>query len=183
MAGATLATTRSSGLTLIVSGGFLFAGLMFSPDLDVQSLPYKRWGWLRWIWLPYQKNVRHRSFLSHAPLIGTTLRVLYLAISIGIFSLIGIAIANEVGQTNWSWEDLSQFLQRNWQQYWLEWLMFLLGLELGALSHYLGDWLVSTYKRYQRYGMTGLRPTSKPKPRKRKARKSAIVSQRARNRW
>ncbi len=32
---------------LIASGGFLFGGLMFGPDLDIHSVQYKRWGILR----------------------------------------------------------------------------------------------------------------------------------------
>ena len=52
-------------LTLIVSSGFLFGGFMFGPDLDIHSVQYRRWGWFRWIWLPYRGSMRHRSILSH----------------------------------------------------------------------------------------------------------------------
>lgn len=55
VAGVTFWQTGSSNVTLFVSGGFLFGGLMFSPDLDIYSIQYQRWGFLRWIWLPYQK--------------------------------------------------------------------------------------------------------------------------------
>ena len=70
--------TYSGNVTLLIVGGFLFGGLMFGPDLDIYSRHYKRWGWFRWVWLPYQKSLRHRSFLSHGPIIGTTLRLIYL---------------------------------------------------------------------------------------------------------
>jgi uncharacterized metal-binding protein len=90
--GLTAAVTRSGNLTLLVSGGFLFSGLMLSPDLDLHSLPFKRWGWLRWIWIPYQKAMHHRSVFSHGPLIGTTLRVLYLASWMALLGLLGLGV-------------------------------------------------------------------------------------------
>ncbi|MFN7414520.1 MAG: metal-binding protein, partial [Dolichospermum sp.] len=74
VASITLVSTHSSNMTLLVAGGFMFGGLMFGPDLDIYSRQFQRWGFLRWIWLPYQKSLRHRSFLSHGPIIGTTLR-------------------------------------------------------------------------------------------------------------
>src|SRR5262245_49038014 len=41
-------------VSLIATGAMLFAGLMFGPDLDLHSRPYRRWGPLRFIWKPYQ---------------------------------------------------------------------------------------------------------------------------------
>ncbi len=59
---------------------FLFGGIWLSPDLDTRSKALKRWGILQWIWWPYRKLIKHRSFLSHGPFIGTTLRILYLGL-------------------------------------------------------------------------------------------------------
>jgi len=70
--------TQSGKLALILAGGFLFSGLMFGPDLDIHSVQYKRWGWLRWIWIPYRSAIRHRSHFSHGLIIGTFLRWVYL---------------------------------------------------------------------------------------------------------
>jgi len=75
VAGLTWVLTQSDRLTLITVGTFLAGGLLLSPDLDIRSRPYKRWGWLRWLWLPYQKSIRHRSWLSHGWIIGTLLRI------------------------------------------------------------------------------------------------------------
>ncbi len=63
-----------------VCGGLAFAvgGHWLSPDLDTQSKALKRWGWLRRIWWPYRKFIRHRSLISHGPLIGTAIRLIYL---------------------------------------------------------------------------------------------------------
>lgn len=45
-------------LGLIAGASHLLGGLMLSPDLDLISRPYKRWGLLRLIWIPYQRLIR-----------------------------------------------------------------------------------------------------------------------------
>ena len=57
---------------------FLFGNFMLSPDLDTRSRSYTRWGILRFIWVPYQKIMKHRSFLSHFPVISSIIRAVYL---------------------------------------------------------------------------------------------------------
>src|SRR5436305_9344184 len=65
----------SVGLTLF--GATLFSGLMLSPDLDLDSSIYRRWGPFRFLWWPYQKIMPHRSVASHSLLLGPLLRILY----------------------------------------------------------------------------------------------------------
>lgn len=60
--------------------GFLLGGLYLSPDLDIRSRPYRRWGLLRWYWWPYQKLIPHRNWMSHWPIIGTAIRLGYLLV-------------------------------------------------------------------------------------------------------
>ena len=43
---------------------FVFSGLMFGPDLDIYSVQYQRWRWLKFIWLPYQKTIKHSHSIS-----------------------------------------------------------------------------------------------------------------------
>ncbi|MGL5032417.1 MAG: metal-binding protein [Microcystaceae cyanobacterium] len=141
--------TRSGGLTLAVSGAFLFSGLMFGPDLDIHSVQYKRWGWLRWLWLPYRKMLRHRSLISHGFLVGTFFRLFYVAICFTAiaFLLIGFTI---IIQLPWRWDllqiwlTISSFLKSHSK----EAIALLIGLEVGAMSHSLSDWLGSAIKRY-----------------------------------
>ncbi len=172
MAGLTYGQTRSSSLTLLVTGGFLFGGLMFGPDLDIYSRQYQRWGWLRWIWLPYRKMMRHRSFWSHGPVVGTLLRLLYLAVWLSALSLVGVAIAAALGYNIPDWSTATHLTQQSILQYSPEVMALCLGLELGALSHSCSDWLSSTYKsthkRYKTQGWKGLF-YSKPKKPKRKS--------------
>lgn len=143
----TLFFTKSSDLTLIVSGGFLFSGLMLSPDLDLNSLPFKRWGWLRWIWIPYQKLVRHRSIFSHGLVVGTTLRVLYLACWVMVVGELGVIAIAFLGYHPWSWQDIASQMARWPFQYRAQYIALFLGLELGAIAHILSDWTISTSKK------------------------------------
>ncbi|WP_421657285.1 metal-binding protein [Leptothermofonsia sp. ETS-13] len=159
VAGLTFERTQSSNLTLMVSGGFLFSGLMFGPDLDIYSRQYCRWGPLRWIWLPYRQGMRHRSILSHGPLVGTVVRILYLLSWVGAFGLITILLgaiaAQWLGFTDqwqrsaYHWLEVSTIsIGQLLQKYPAESLALGIGLELGALSHSFCDWGESVYKRH-----------------------------------
>lgn len=163
----TLFVTKRSDLTLIVSGGFLFSGLMLSPDLDLNSLPFKRWGWLRWIWIPYQKLVRHRSIFSHGLVIGTTLRILYLAFWAMVVGGLGVMAIALLGYTPGSWQDLAPQIVRSQLQYRQQYIALFLGLELGAISHIVSDWITSTYKKLLKSSQKSQR-TRKVLPKKKK---------------
>lgn len=64
---------------LAASLGFLLGGLWLSPDLDTRSNASRRWGPLQRLWWPYRRLLRHRSLLSHGPLVGSAGRLLDLA--------------------------------------------------------------------------------------------------------
>lgn len=168
LAGLTFGQTRNSNLTLLVSGGFLFSGLMFGPDLDIRSRQFLRWGYLRWIWLPYQTTLRHRSLFSHGPIIGTIVRIVYLSTWIGTLSMLVLIIMQNLGQITWGWPEISQMIVQSIGLYHKEWFALLIGLELGAMSHSLSDWGGSTYKRVLRNGWQSLLPKKKKKPKRRK---------------
>ncbi|MGB3494394.1 MAG: metal-binding protein [Elainellaceae cyanobacterium] len=175
VAGLTLVRTRSSSLTLVVLAGYLFGALMLGPDLDTRSIHYKRWGVLRWIWIPYRGSLKHRSILSHGPFVGTLLRVIYVLAWGFVLGMGAIAIANDLLQWGWTWNDISTFLVTFIEQNPISWVALLIGLELGAFSHYLADWGVSSYKRvrkhYPKEGLRALRLIAGTPTRKRKSRK------------
>lgn len=173
IAGLSWGLTRQSGMTLWICAGFLLGGLMLGPDLDTVSLPYKRWGWLRWIWLPYRNNLRHRSPWSHSPIVGTTVRVVYLMLWLSLLSWVGVAAINEVAQMGLSWEEVGGFWGRLLRQYYRESIALFVGLELGAFSHYTADSLVSTYKRVRSKGWQAVgRSATRRKPRRKTGRKT-----------
>ncbi|NEQ51580.1 MAG: metal-binding protein [Leptolyngbya sp. SIO3F4] len=137
---------------VIVAVSFLLSGLMMGPDLDIQSVQYRRWGPIRWIWYPYQVLVKHRSKWSHGPIIGTLVRVIYLAVWVALFATLGVIAINHLWQAKLSWKMIQPVLQDLFVQYIREWLALLAGLELGALSHYTSDWLASGLKKKRRQG-------------------------------
>jgi uncharacterized metal-binding protein len=172
VAGVTFGHTHSTSLTLTVAGSYLFSGLMFGPDLDIYSRQYKRWGVLRWIWLPYRQSMRHRAFLSHGPIVGTVVRVLYLLSwavllmgSIGLISAIAYSMIGERDRwlqfTQHFWHLSTASLAQSVHQFLPEWIALGIGLELGALSHSLSDWIGSAYKR------------SRPRPQRRSPKPSS----------
>jgi uncharacterized metal-binding protein len=175
IAGLTFWYSHNSGITLVISAGFLLGGLMFGPDLDIYSVQYQRWGIFRWIWLPYQKSLRHRSFLSHGPIIGTTLRVVYFTAIIALCGFFLLFVSDRLGVVVLNWQALGKGVAHPLRRYTMEFLTLFLGLELGAMSHYLSDWSGSAYKRFKKYGVKGLIPRVKMK--KRKATKSRSRSQ------
>ncbi|MET0622761.1 MAG: metal-binding protein [Pyrinomonadaceae bacterium] len=71
--------TGSLALSTAATAAMLFGGLMFGPDLDIQSKQYTRWGPLRFLWFPYKVAFRHRSRWSHGIVFGTLIRVVYFA--------------------------------------------------------------------------------------------------------
>jgi uncharacterized metal-binding protein len=142
--------THQAHLTVLATGAFLFSGLMFGPDLDIHSVQYKRWGWLRWLWLPYRRLLRHRSLFSHGPIIGTFLRLFYLAILLSLFLSLLAVIALLLGQAKLvGLQRISQTIGQLGRHYLLESLALFVGLELGAISHILSDRLGSRLKRLQ----------------------------------
>jgi uncharacterized metal-binding protein len=143
-------TTLSNTLTIITCLGFLLGGFMLGPDLDIHSVQYRRWGPLRWIWLPYRGALNHRSKFSHGPLIGTVIRVVYLGAWLALFGLIAIATLNSFWNAQLSWYALRDTLRFILVRYCWEWVALVVGLELGALSHYVSDWLSTSFKGMMR---------------------------------
>jgi uncharacterized metal-binding protein len=82
-------------------------------------------GVLKFLWIPYQKYIPHRSPLSHAPLLGSTIRLLYLA-----------ALLLPL------WVIFPGLQQIEWAITWEKAIAFLVGVELSALNHLLLDGLL-----------------------------------------
>lgn len=149
-------------LTLILVGSYLFSGLMFGPDLDIHSVQYNRWGIIRGIWLPYRFLLKHRSFFSHGFVIGTLLRLLYLGSILTLVAILGVAIAQLIWGFDWNWQQFThRLIELIMTEYLQEAIAFTIGLELGAMSHAISDYLDSAWKRYQKK-----KPTSNHRKRK-----------------
>lgn len=83
-----IAAGTTAALTVGITNGIAlgvgtFIGTYFlSPDLDITSAIYNRWGIFKIYWLPYKNLVAHRSVYSHSVFFSATLRVLYLFLPI-----------------------------------------------------------------------------------------------------
>ncbi len=158
--GGTWFYTQNPAIAIVTAGSYLFAGLMFGPDLDIHSHQYTRWGILRWIWLPYRKMFRHRSPYTHGFFIGTVLRILYVSLLLLVimsFGILGWAIALHLqGVMTWDRAALPlttgviQPIVQSMQIHWQLWLAVWFGLETGAMSHSISDAIGSQIKRWQR---------------------------------
>lgn len=105
------------------------AGIPLTPDLDQETISSSEYSIIKWtmglgflwamLWYPYARLLKHRSPLSHWPLLGTAGRLFYL----GLF----VAVAMALGWT------LPQ------------WPLDLIGWGIGGLvlsdtAHWLLDW-------------------------------------------
>lgn len=133
--------TQDVGKSAVFTGAFVFAGLMFSGDLDLPSSQYRRWGRLRWLWKPYQWLVPHRSVISHGVLLGPLGRLLYL---LGV-ALAVVAVINRVQSGVWSfpWREMNGAIALAAaldEHTWALAAWGLLGLTIGGASHSVVDW-------------------------------------------
>jgi len=63
---------------------FMFGTMYVSPDLDINSKPYQRWGTFRLLWKPYTDYVPHRGKLSHNIIIGPIMLCIWMTLIVGI---------------------------------------------------------------------------------------------------
>ena len=150
----------------VAMAAFLVGGLLLSPDLDTRSNPTRRWGPLRWLWWPYRKLLRHRSLLSHSPLIGSSGRLLYLAAL-----LLGVCLlAQPLGAP--SPDQLSAQMQALWRQHPGPLLAALVGVEASSWLHLIqdGDPLPKT-PRLLRLVQRGRRKRQRPGPQRSRRRR------------
>ncbi|MBI3951068.1 MAG: metal-binding protein [Acidobacteria bacterium] len=136
---------HSIDLSIIATAAMLFAGLMFGPDLDIQSKQYERWGPLGFLWWPYKVTFRHRSRLSHGILLGTAVRVLYFIVVLSLLVGACLFIYGLLHPQASGKPDAKLLLQQVWgtlrsveRRYFIA---AFLGLWWGATSHTLTDWI------------------------------------------
>lgn len=125
---------------------------MFSPDLDLDSSIDDRWGPLKILWKPYEIILPHRSPFSHWPLLGSLTRLIYFPLMCGLALWIALLIRDVIQQqsihplnyysTILGWFDLVTARVTPMQL-----RAFLIGIEVGAASHYIADYSVSGFKR------------------------------------
>jgi uncharacterized metal-binding protein len=136
----------------ILAVAHLVSGILFSPDLDIDSAIDNRWGIFYWIWRPYMWIVPHRSrWLSHGLILPPLLRLAYfyyilvalLVISTWLLAKISIVVPDLHVRLGEVLIDLARDNPR-------ETGAFLLGFITGSAAHSIADWLVTGGKRFLR---------------------------------
>ena len=143
--------TRDWMLTAVATAAMVFGGLMFGPDLDVQSRQYTRWGPLRFLWWPYKVALRHRSRWSHSIMLGTLIRVVYFLIVVTIVLVASLYIRDVyINQSSVDATTFTDAIGRVWEiispikRGYL--IAAFAGLWVGASSHTISDVLGSFFK-------------------------------------
>lgn len=115
--------------------------LYLSPDLDLPRCnARRRWGWIGFIWEPYERLIpHHRHWSSHCPGIGTAIRISPLMIW-WLWVQRDRAID---ALTGWDWIGLLQVFPE-----WSLWVFT--GLCLGDALHLSMDWLWSEASKIRR---------------------------------
>ena len=136
--------TAAADAALLV-GAHLLSGMMFSPDLDIDSAIDNRWGTFYWIWRPYMWIVPHRNrWLSHGLVIPPLLRLLYFFL---VITLLYLGLAWGLGQIGVVlpdyYEEVVDFLLSLAGTHLRETLAVLAGFITGAAVHSIADWLVT----------------------------------------
>ncbi len=135
---------------VVLLGSYLASGLLFSPDLDLRSAPYRRWRKLRWMWIPYQRMVPHRSWISHSLIIGSLLRILYFALVLSLLTLGVLTLINLLVPIDPSGTMLKIAVSiAAWIQIHPATIAYALaGFVLGGAAHVIADSVVSAFKRW-----------------------------------
>ena len=113
----------------MITFGYLFGSFMFNGDLDIVSRPYRRWGFLKFIWKPYQKMFHHRSIYTHGIIIGTVVRVIYIT-WLPILLLLVYGNYHQLTMKNFDWL-----------------IYFIIGIEIGSAIHTIADFTYSLRKK------------------------------------
>ncbi|HJQ70182.1 MAG TPA: metal-binding protein [Blastocatellia bacterium] len=143
--------TRDWMLTAVATAAMVFGGLMFGPDLDVQSRQYTRWGPLRFLWWPYKVALRHRSRWSHSILLGTLVRVVYFLVVVTLVLAVALYVRDVyINQSSVSAATFTEAIGRVWEVISPIRRGYLIaafaGLWVGASSHTVSDVLGSFFK-------------------------------------
>jgi uncharacterized metal-binding protein len=144
--------TRDSGLAATAALAEVFGGMMFGPDLDIDSRPYRRWGPARFLWLPYRGAIKHRSRLSHGVVFGAAIRVAYF---LGVLALVVGAVLAAVDVYVYALPASPEQAWRGAERVWAAvsgvrpsfLAAAFAGLWIGAASHTVTDIVGSTLKQ------------------------------------
>lgn len=155
-----MATLENIFAAGVVALGTYSGNTFLSPDLDTPSTPYNKWKQFRWLWLPYQILVPHRSKVSHWPILGAVLAEVYIIFMTVLVIFLVVALWNclmipftDVGQVYGAppipWQFLTNVCRTVWDIVMSPiYALFLLGHVNGAMHHCIMDFADSKRRRH-----------------------------------
>ncbi|GIV97906.1 MAG: metal-binding protein [Herpetosiphonaceae bacterium] len=128
-----------------VASAHIISGLAFSPDLDLDSEPYRRWGPLRLLWYPYREAIGHRSWISHSLVVGPLLRLLYFLLMTALLMATLVLLLGVIRPVDGRalLAALGASLGALWMDHRAHIIYFLLGFISGGAVHTAADWLTT----------------------------------------
>jgi uncharacterized metal-binding protein len=141
------ATKNASVDTALLVVAHLLSGIMFSPDLDIDSAIDNRWGPFFWIWRPYMWVVPHGSgLLSHGLVIPPLLRLAYFFVvcslvffgAAWVLAQVGILVPN---YPSIIFNDMLVFAHDRPREV----IAFLTGFVTGGAAHSIADWTTTSH--------------------------------------
>ncbi len=153
-----LSHPEAMALTLWLTGAHVVSGVLFSPDLDLDSAIDDRWGILFWIWRPYMRVIPHRHFWSHSLIFAPLLRLAYFYLVVTgllfgwvwLLGLLGVVVPDyHVQLFGWMRAVLGAHPEVTF--------LVLVGFCTGSAAHTVADWLVTNGQGLLR--MVGVRVT------------------------
>lgn len=133
-------------LTISFGSGWLISTLILSPDLDF--MPKKRSGFLRFVLFPYSLIFKHRG-IAHSFWWGTLTRIIYILMVIFLF----ILVFYRMGDLAYSPQDFGQAVVgylKNYQYELLSYYVptwFFVGMFCADVAHLVLDKISDTFKK------------------------------------
>lgn len=146
-----VAQTTAVLIVSVVCVAHNVSGMLFSPDLDLDSRIHQRWGLLLFIWKPYKWCIPHRHFWSHGLVLPPLLRLGYFfAMIIGLIFVIETVMLQfglpfpvlhmSIAQAIMDWFVANPLIT----------LSMACGFVTGGAVHTIADWIVSGGKKLLR---------------------------------
>ncbi len=138
------------------AAGYVFASFFLSPDLDLfYSTATKNWKFLRILWWPYSKLMKHRG-LSHSLFLATITKLLYMSfVALSIYmGIIMLALYIDNGEMVYSGQHMLEGVRafvytgfELFKEHWVHLRYILLGVWVSDIAHILiGDRITSALK-------------------------------------
>ena len=137
--------------TLLLVGSHLLSGIMFSPDLDIDSAIDDRWGIFYWIWRPYMWLTPHRRWFSHGLIFPPLLRLLYFWVMLTLSFTVVAWLLAQIGIIVPDYPaSISHYLLALGYAYPRETWLCIIGFITGGAAHSIADWLSTRGKNILR---------------------------------